>query len=180
MERFKICLAHSIQKLYNIREERLNGLNFMKFNKSFSLVMAGIALLLAGCGSEFSGNIYEAASVGEVSRTDMGTVISLRKVMLRPDGSVAGTALGAVGGGVLGSLFGGSHAKYATAAAGAVAGGVAGNAIATRTEEGIEYTVKLDNGSVITIAQGTAPTISVGQKVNIIHSNKGRSRIVPA
>ena len=151
----------------------------MKFNKTFSLVFTVCPLLLAGCGSDFSGNRYDASTVGEVSRTDRGTVISLRKVELKPDGSVAGTALGAVGGGIVGSLFGGGHAKYATAAAGAVAGGVAGNAIATRTEEGVEYTVRLENGSIVTIAQGSTPAISVGQRVYIVNSNKERSRVVP-
>lgn len=137
------------------------------------------SLLLSACGtSEFSGNRYEASAVGEVSRTDRGTVISLRKVEIKPESSTAGTALGAVGGGLLGSMFGGGHGKYLTTAAGAVAGGVAGNAIASRTEDGIEYTVKLDNGSTISITQGTTPAISVGQRVLIINSNKGRSRIV--
>lgn len=151
----------------------------MKFNRSLSIALAIAALLLTGCGSEFSGNRYDGATVGEVARTDLGTVISLRKVELKSEGSAAGTALGAVGGGVLGSLFGGGNAKFATAAAGAVAGGVAGNAIATRGEEGIEYTVKLDSGSVITIAQGKEPAISVGQRVHVINSNRGRSRVVP-
>lgn len=151
----------------------------MKFKKSFSIVLAVSTLLLAGCGTDFSGNRYEASTVGEVSRTDRGTVISLRKVELKPESSTAGTALGAVGGGVVGSLFGGGNAKFATAAAGAVAGGVAGNALASRAEEGIEYTVRLENGSIVTIAQGSTPAISVGQKVYIVNSNKGRSRIVP-
>lgn len=137
------------------------------------------AVLLSGCASDdFSGNRYEAASVGEVSRTDKGYVVSLRKVEIKPEGSVAGTALGAVGGGLLGSMFGGGNGKILTTAAGAVAGGVAGNAIASKTQPGIEYTVKLDNGSTITITQGVTPAISVGQRVYVINSNRGRSRIV--
>ena len=148
-------------------------MNFTKFVSASTL-----AVLLSGC-SDFSGNRYEESSIGEVQRTNAGTVISLRKVELKPDGSVAGTALGAVGGGVLGSMFGGGHAKLLTATAGAVAGGVAGNAIATKTQDGIEYTIKMENGSVVTIAQGTSPAISVGQKVYVINSHKGRSRVVP-
>ena len=148
----------------------------MKVEKFLSVSV--FAVLLAGC-SDFSGNRYEESNIGEVQQTQTGTVISLRRVELKPDGSVAGTALGAVGGGVLGSMFGGGNAKLLTATAGAVAGGVAGNAIATRAKEGIEYTVKMDNGAVVTIAQGTTPMISVGQKVYVINSHKGRSRVVP-
>lgn len=136
-------------------------------------------LLLSGCATnEFSGNRYEGAAVGEVSRTDRGYVLSLRKVEIKPESSITGTALGAVGGGLLGSMFGGGNGKYLTAAAGAVAGGVAGNAIGSKSQEGIEYTVKLDNGSVISLTQGIEPHISVGQRVYVINSNKGRSRIV--
>ena len=142
------------------------------------LSVSVLAMLLAGC-SDFSGNRYEESNIGEVQQTNKGTVISLRKVELKPDGSIAGTALGAVGGGVVGSMFGGGHAKLLTATAGAVAGGVAGNAIASRAQDGIEYTIKMDSGAVVTIAQGASPTISVGQKVYVINSQKGRSRVVP-
>lgn len=151
----------------------------MLFNKSISISLIVSLLFLAGCStSEFSGNRYDASSVGEVAKTDRGYVLSLRKVELKPANSPVGTALGAVGGGLLGSMFGGGGGKILTATAGAVAGGVAGNAIGSKSEDGIEYTVKLDNGSIITIAQGTSPSISVGQRVYVINSNKGRSRIV--
>jgi outer membrane lipoprotein SlyB len=150
-------------------------------NRRFSTYVSLLVsmFVLAGCATnEFSGNRYEGAAVGEVSRTDRGYVLSLRKVEIKPEGSTTGAALGAVGGGLLGSLFGGGDGKYLTTAAGAVAGGVAGNAIASRPVDGIEYTVKLDNGSIITITQGVSPAISVGQRVYVINSNKGRSRIV--
>jgi outer membrane lipoprotein SlyB len=138
-------------------------------------------VVLTGCsGDEFSGNRYMAANVGEAARTDRGTIISLRKVEIKPDGSVLGTALGAVGGGVVGSMFGGGNAKFATAAAGAIVGGVAGHALTSRTTEGVEYTVKLETGALITIAQGPTPVLSVGQQVYIVNSEKGKSRIVAA
>ncbi len=149
----------------------------MKFGRILSVTLS--AVLLAGCGSDFSGNRYEQSQVGEVSQTSKGVVISQRRVELKPDSSTAGTALGAVGGGLLGSMFGGGNAKILTTTAGAVAGGVAGNAIATRAQDGIEYTVKLENGAIVTIAQDPTPAIANGQKVYIIHSQRGRSRIVP-
>lgn len=152
----------------------------MKIDKSISALMLGFAVLLSGCASDFSGDRYESATVGEVSRTDIGTVISMRKIEIKPEDSSAGTALGAVGGGIAGAMFGGGNAKFATAAAGAVLGGVAGNAIASRAEPGMEYTIKLDSGAVITIAQGLTPAVYVGQRVHVINSNRGRGRVVPA
>ncbi|MBQ7524552.1 MAG: glycine zipper 2TM domain-containing protein [Alphaproteobacteria bacterium] len=148
--------------------------------RSVALSLCAAALLLAGCGGDFSGSRYDEASVGEVSRTDEGTVISLRRVELKPDHSMAGTLLGGAGGALAGSLFGGGNGKILTTTAGAIAGGVAGNAIGSRAQDGIEYTVQLNNGSVVVIAQGTDPAISVGQRVRVVYSNKGRSRVVPA
>ena len=168
----------SLGKLYNVcmvtyEEKEMN------INKGLTTSVMAIDILLAGCASDYSGNRYDGSAVGEVQRTEKGQVISLRKVELKPEHSVAGTALGAVGGGLVGSAFGGGHAKLLTATAGAVAGGVAGNAIATRGQDGVEYTIKLDSGAVVTIAQAPTPTISVGQRVHVIYSQKGRSRVVP-
>ncbi|MBQ8651232.1 MAG: glycine zipper 2TM domain-containing protein [Alphaproteobacteria bacterium] len=138
-------------------------------------------VLFSGCSTNpFSGNTYDSASMGEVSRTDTGTIVSLRKIEIKSEGTGAGTALGAVGGALAGSLFGGGDGKYLTTAAGAVIGGVAGNAIENRSQDGIEYTIQLDNGSTVTIAQGLTPALSVGQKVRVIYSNRGQSRVVAA
>ncbi|MDR1333221.1 MAG: glycine zipper 2TM domain-containing protein [Holosporales bacterium] len=144
-------------------------------------IMVAAAVLVTGCSnSEFSGNTYNSANAGEVSRSAEGVITSIREVDLQPKDSMAGTALGAVGGGIAGSMFGGGHAKIMTAAAGAVAGGVLGNKLATRTEKGNEYTVKLKDGSVIVIAQAKDPPLSVGQAVRVVYSNRDKSRLIAA
>jgi outer membrane lipoprotein SlyB len=136
---------------------------------------------LAGCANnEFSGNRYDSANAGEVARTDEGTIVSLRRVSIKPDGSTEATALGAVGGGLVGSMFGKGGGKLLTTTAGAVAGGVAGNALTSRETEGVEYSVKLGTGAMVTIAQSPEPALSVGQRVFVVNSSKGRSRVVPA
>ena len=150
----------------------------MFFNRYVGVCLI-LSAFLSGCSNEFSGNRYDSATAGEVSRTEHGTVLSLRKVEIKTDGIGAGALLGGVSGGLIGSAFGGGNAKILTGTAGAIAGGVAGNAIQNRAQDGIEYTIKLDSGSVITLAQGTEPAISVGQKVYVVHSAKGRSRVVP-
>jgi outer membrane lipoprotein SlyB len=141
----------------------------------------GAVVMFTGCSNnEYSGNSYNSRNAGEVSRAEQGVVISMREVDLKPEDTTAATALGAVGGGVLGSMFGGGHAKIMTATAGAVAGGVAANQLASRPTKGNEYTVRLDNGSTIVLAQAKDPPISVGQQVRVVYSSKGRSRIIPA
>lgn len=138
------------------------------------------ASLLAGCSKDYSGDTYESRSVGEVSRTDKGVVTSMRKIKIESEeGPGAGALLGGVGGALAGSMFGKGGGKVLGAAAGAVLGGVAGNAIQNRSKDGYEYAVKLDNGSTVTVTQGVDPKISVGQRVLVVNSNKGRSRVVP-
>ncbi|MDR2459016.1 MAG: hypothetical protein LBD43_02910 [Holosporales bacterium] len=141
----------------------------------------GAVVMFTGCSNnEYSGNAYDSRNAGEVSMAEQGVVVSVREIDLKPEDTSAATALGAVGGGVLGSMFGGGHAKLATAAAGAVVGGVAANQLASRPTKGNEYTVKLNNGSTIVLAQAKDPPISVGQQVRVVYSRNGRSRIIPA
>ena len=151
------------------------------FYKHLSVCVAVAAVLITGCSNEFSGDSYSHRNAGEVQRADQGTIISMRKVEIKPDSNDlgAGALLGGAGGALLGSAFGKGHGKLLGAGVGAVAGGVAGNAIQNRAQPGMEYTVKLENGSVVVIAQGLSPALSVGQKVSVVNSNKGRSRVVP-
>jgi outer membrane lipoprotein SlyB len=151
------------------------------------LIVASLfAFLLVGCTgtSNFSSNKYDTRSAGEISRTDLGTIISMREVELQPESSGAGAALGAAGGAVAGGLIGralGSRKSlWIPAMAGAAVGGVVGNKISTAPEKGIEYTVKKEDGQIIVIAQAPDSSLHVGQKVRLIYSQRGNSRIVAA
>jgi outer membrane lipoprotein SlyB len=156
----------------------VEAVGFMSFNVRCALLSCGV-LFLCGCSNDFSGNQYSADSVGEVSKAERGVIISMRKVEIKPDGT-AGTLLGAAGGGVIGSMFGRGKGRLLSTAAGAAAGGLAGHAIQSRSQVGLEYTVRLDNGETIMLTQGTDPVLSVGQEVYVVDSKKGRGRIVPA
>ena len=164
-------------KLYNRVIDLRKGDYMLNMRNTAALIVC--IFTLSGCAGEFSGDRYTSANAGEVQRSDHGTVISLRKVELKPDGMGMGTALGAVGGGLVGSMFGKGGGKLLGAAAGAAAGGVGGHAIENRAQDGVEYTVRLDTGSVITLAQGPSPVMSVGQKVYVVNSNRGKSKVVP-
>ncbi|MDR2598587.1 MAG: glycine zipper 2TM domain-containing protein [Holosporales bacterium] len=144
------------------------------------ICIAIVGLLLSGCSNNYSGDQYSSKGVGEISRTDRGVIISMRRVDIKPEeGPGAGALIGAVGGGLAGSMFGKGGGKVLAAGAGAAAGGLAGHMIQNRSQDGMEYTVKLDSGAVITLAQGLTPALSVGQRVFVINSNRDRSRIVP-
>lgn len=161
------------------------------FKKTITLsICVGLSgSLLTSCAPSLGGSDYAVSGVGEVSQTLSGVIISARPVLLRSGnrsgddgqmnmGGLAGAGLGAA----LGSQIGGGNARYVTGALGAVAGGVAGQNVEKnlKTQRGVEYQVRLNNGSIVTLAQGEEPRMGIGQKVFVVKSARDRSRIVPA
>lgn len=155
--------------------------NYIK--KMALLTLSCGVLFLSACAPKLGGNDYEVSGVGEISTTHKGVITAAKTVKLRPDasnsktGAVAGVASGAI----LGSTVGGGHKMpLVSAVVGGLAGGFAGHAIENKLTEqnGTEYQVKLDNGKLITLAQGLEPKLSVGQRVLVIESNRSRSRVV--
>ena len=142
-----------------------------------------IAFVSVGCARQISSNVYSAHSVGETSSTYPGVIISARAVTVEDKEYLEENGLGIVGGGVGGALVGsqigkGSGNTLATvggAVAGAVAGAYAEKAL--KSQDAMEYIVALDNGESKTVVQGVDPTLTVGQKVWLIVSYHGRSRV---
>lgn len=155
-------------------------------HKLFSLIVLIVApALLSSCARQISSGTYVDSHVGEASRTFRGTVINVRQV--RVEGSeklqdnTAGALIGGGAGALAGAQFGGGHGQLAAAGAGALLGGVLG-ALGQKelsSQEGFEYVIELSNGEMRTIVQGLDHALSVGQKVLLMVSNDGRSRVVP-
>ncbi|MGL5720645.1 MAG: glycine zipper 2TM domain-containing protein [Alphaproteobacteria bacterium] len=143
-----------------------------------------LILLLSGCARDISSNTYKASHVGEASFTYQGVVANVREVQVeegeRLEENTTGAGLGALAGGVAGYQFGGGRGQIATTAAGAVLGGVAGAYAekALKSQQGLEYVVRLDNGQIMTVVQGLNPRLNPGQRVLVLVSNAGRSRVV--
>ncbi len=135
-----------------------------------------IAAGLAGCASNLSGDSYSRSEARIVQQVDFGTVVQLRPVRIEGTKTPIGSGAGAIAGGIAGSSIGGDKASKVMAVIGAVAGGIAGAAIeegVTRTQ-GVEVTVKMDNGRTIAIVQALSPNekLSVGERVRVIHSGE--------
>jgi outer membrane lipoprotein SlyB len=141
--------------------------------------------LLTGCARNIDGNTYKASAVGEASFTYQGVILSARKVQVEEGEYLGenqtGMALGAVAGGLGGSQIGHGTGSIAAAAGGAVLGGLAGAFAekALKHQEGMEYAVKLTNGSIMTVVQGLDNPMPAGQRVLVMVSQDGRSRVVP-
>lgn len=136
-------------------------------------------ILLGGCASSKSGDVYSRDQVRREQTVRMATVESVREVLMEGTRSPVGTVAGAAVGGIAGSTLGGGKGAAVAAVIGAVAGGLAGSAIeesATR-RQAMEITVRMDNGQMIAIVQeGDPREFRHGDRVRIL-SSYGESRV---
>ena len=142
-------------------------------NIRMSFVLALLVALLAGCASSKSGSVYSREQTRQVQTVKMGVVESVRAVKIEGTKSPVGTAAGAVIGGVAGSSIG--HGKGSTigAVVGAVAGGLAGSAIeeGVTRKDGLEITVKLDNGTMLAIVQEADEQFHPGERIRVLEGD---------
>ena len=148
--------------------------------KFIILLVMPLALALNACTSRIGANDYATSSTGEVNRAVRGTVVSVRQVTVQSNNN-AGTLIGAAAGGVAGSTIGGGDTAHILGAiGGAVLGGMAGDATqgVLSKQGGYEYVIQLENGSLITVTQGTDVLLTPGQKVLVLYGKQ--ARVIPA
>ncbi|SHH54299.1 outer membrane lipoprotein SlyB [Pollutimonas bauzanensis] len=145
-------------------------------------VLAASMAVLAGCANDTaSGSVY---SYGQAQREQIvrtGTVEAVRNVVIQKDSSSgAGVLAGGALGGVAGNTIGGGRGNILATIGGGILGAVAGNAVENQVgkTQGLEITVRLDNGETRVIAQAADVAIGVGQRVRLISGN-GPTRVVP-
>lgn len=137
-----------------------------------------LAALLAGCASSQSGSAYERRQARQEMTVRLGVVESVRQVTLEgtktPVGGLAGAALG----GMAGSNIGGGRGATAGAILGAVAGGVAGAAAEEHLtkKDGLEITIKLENGQLIAVTQEADEAFHPGERVRVLKGG-GATRV---
>ena len=140
-----------------------------------------LAVFSSGCARQISSNVYSADSIGETSTTYPGVIISSRQVTVEDKEYLGDNPLGIIGGGVggayLGSKIGKGEGNTLATGAGAAAGAFAEKAL--KSQNAMEYVIALENGESKTVVQGLEPSMGVGQKVWLMVSHQGRSRVTP-
>ena len=139
-----------------------------------------LMLLTVSCASDIGVSQYDTSGVGEVSRAVKGTVVNVRQVRVTSNDNNAGTLIGAAAGGVAGSLIGGGDTAHILGAiGGATLGGIAGDAAQSglSAQTGYEYVIELDNGSMVTVTQGSDVLLTPGQRCIVLYGN--RARVIP-
>ncbi len=172
--------------------------------KKILMISAAVlsAANLTGCAPKIGGNDYSVAGSGEISDTKRGVIIGKRVVNINAqdpenqNNPNTGALAGGLAGGVAGSNVGNGGGALAATVGGALIGAVAGHFVEQKLTEqqGFEYQVELENGQLLTLAQGADLDMPVGQRVLVItpiksgntttinmggRTNTSRARIVP-
>jgi outer membrane lipoprotein SlyB len=118
-------------------------------------VILVIPLLVLTCCSPQGQSRYNYDEVGQISVVEFGTIISARQVDITGKNTGTGAVLGGTAGGLVGSAIGKGGGNAAAIVGGLVIGAVAGAVAeqAMANHVGLEYTILLRNGKVITLVQ---------------------------
>lgn len=135
-----------------------------------SICILGVLTALIGCA--------------EQPALNYGTVIQVEPADAPAENTGVGAIGGAAVGGVIGSQIGGGAGNIAAAVVGVIAGATAGSATegALQNTSGLRYTVKLDDGRIMTIVQHREShdkMIQPGEHV-VIRTSGWHQRVEPA
>jgi outer membrane lipoprotein SlyB len=139
------------------------------------------ALLAQGCATSLSGDVYSREEARRPVAVDTGVIEQIREVRIEGSDTGVGTLAGAAVGGIAGSSVGGGRGAAIAAVVGAVAGGVAGTLMeesATRVAAH-EITLRMDYGRTIVVVQEASPHLYPGQRVRVLTSDDGTTRVTP-
>ncbi len=145
-------------------------------------LLAACAIVIAtvsGCATQSSSSaVYKSSETQREQSVRMATVEAVRKVMIQRDSKGIGVLGGAVVGGIAGSTVGGGKGADIGTVLGAIGGLVAGQAIENQANqrEGLEITVKYDNGDTRIIVQEADVDVKPGDRVRVV-SGGGVTRV---
>ncbi|MDR1062471.1 MAG: glycine zipper 2TM domain-containing protein [Azoarcus sp.] len=139
-------------------------------------LLAAASLTFGGCAAGLGGDDYSRTEARQTMHIRFATVESVRPVKLEGTKTPIGTAAGAVAGGVIGSSLGRGHTSSSVGAVlGAIAGGVGGAAVeeAVTRQDGVEITVRLENGEYLAIVQADkGENFRRGERVRLVGSGQ--------
>ncbi len=134
------------------------------------VTIALCCILVAGCASSKSGQVYSREEAQRVQQVKLGTIEYVKPVMIEGTKSAVGTAGGAVVGGIAGSTIGKGRGSVVAAVVGAIAGGLLGSAAeeGVTRQQGYEIMVKLDSGEIISVVQKADEEFKQGERIRVL------------
>ena len=160
----------------------------MFLRKHAALVLTFLLIVLpavSGCSSNKGGYDSRAGEVQQVYSVSYATATDVRIVTIHGDKSshqTIGGLIGSVAGGFLGSTIGSGTGRTLSSVGGALLGAAAGAGAGavTSKEDGLQITLRYDDGHEEIVVQGAEPSIQPGQRVRIIIGADDSRRVEPA
>lgn len=140
------------------------------------------SLLLTGCVSPDSANVYSKREMRQPARVSSGVIEQIRPVMIEQDGPGIGVVSGAVIGSIAaGRNIGRGSGGLVAGIAGALLGGILGDKIerGITRKDALEITVRMNNGERLVIVEDADIVLRPGQAVDVIDDGR-TARVVPA
>ncbi len=144
------------------------------------LLAFGLLMGAAGCASSLSPDVYSRDQARQVQRVREGEVVMVRDVQIEGTKSGVGAIAGGVLGFAVGQTVGSGSGRTLAGAAGAVGGAAAGTAAeeGITRQRGVEITVELADGEVVSIVQAADRQYQEGDKVKVLIRADGGARVI--
>lgn len=144
------------------------------------LAIAIITVLIGGCSTSRSTKVYTESQALEVQNVKSGIIESVEPATLRKDGTIIGTASGAILGGIGASTVGKGTGNQLATAAGVMLGGLIGHYLeqGVTDRDALKLVIKMDNGQRIAIVQEADVAFQPGERVNILTSHTDNTKRV--
>ncbi len=157
---------------------------FLKRNLSLVCTSLICLTLFTSCAPNISPSTYTGRDIGRVARTYAGVVRNARLVIINSDQleqNGTGIIVGGVGGAIAANSITKGRGSGLATFGGAILGSVAGALVERDLKEqnGMEYIIELEDGTLMTIVQGCEPLIYPGQGVYVMMYDYGNSRVIP-
>lgn len=139
-----------------------------------------INLLLVGCVTSRSTNVYTEDQALAAEDVEEGVVESVEAATIRKDGTIVGSAGGSVIGGIAASSIGGGRGQAIATTGGIILGGLLGHWIeqGITDRDALKLVVKLRSGKKIVIVQEADVAFQPGERVNIFSSRVNNTKRV--
>ena len=143
------------------------------------IAVSMVAGLSMSCASSRSGSVYSRDQARQSQVVQSGVVTGVRSVLIEGTKTPVGTLAGGALGGVAGSTVGGGKGRTLMTVLGALGGAAAGTAAeeGLTRKQGLEITVRLDNGNVLAVVQEADEAFSVGESVKVLSGSDGTTRV---
>lgn len=142
----------------------------------YAASIGSLLATLAGCSQNYSPNVYAAAAAQQANVVDRGVIVGVRAVKISSSGTV-GAITGGAAGGVAGAHAGsGPFVSALGAIGGTLLGGLAGSAVEKTTNDvkAYEYIVQEPSGKLLSVTQTDKTPFTIGTHVLVITGKQAR------